>query len=229
MDHIAYDQNIYPKKILCKNMITIGSCKYGTKCRFAHTLEEQYKLPIRKIIYDDIIGQLGCEYPIKIEKESTLYKELMLMGNVCDKCKNHKCMGGYNCHYGAIDKKYIICTNELMHGFCDNECERIHLIKNGKIIIYYDKYKQNIDIPIRPCTSLELIPKVLLKVETNLCDSESSRIKQESKYKIFFETLLRKERHSRIDIIDDLSDSLSGSSDSSYNDTIFEKIDRLKC
>lgn len=128
------DDNI--KQILCQNIINNGYCSYGDMCMYAHSLEEQNKYPKRNIVYDMldmIINNKNVDDYIKqINDSQELQNVLLDFTRVCFKCKNGKCLGGYNCKNGVVDDKYVICYNDLMNEKCDTKrCHKIHLTKNG--------------------------------------------------------------------------------------------------
>ena len=59
------------KKMLCKNMIQNGSCHYGKECMYAHSLDEQNVIPLRKKVYDilknnDDLSQINLHDDIDI-------------------------------------------------------------------------------------------------------------------------------------------------------------------
>lgn len=148
------DNNV--KKMLCNNILEYGTCHYGDKCMYAHSLSEQNVDPIRKKAYDIILDKEKISY--KPDKE--LSRTLLQLTKVCDDCDKKKCSGGYNCKYGVIDKKYQICADDLRYGICYNEtCNCIHLTNKGliplncnnknetiRVIKYTDKNKK-INIP----------------------------------------------------------------------------------
>ena len=37
----VFDNNLYHKKILCNNFLNSITCKYGNKCAYAHSYDEQ--------------------------------------------------------------------------------------------------------------------------------------------------------------------------------------------
>ena len=142
-----YKQN-NQKKILCKNIIYNNSCKYKDKCLYAHSLAEQKLEKIRDKAYKLIKGEISGEN-INIFLEKDLYRTLLTLCDLCDKCNNNKCTGGYNCKHGACSKKFIICGIDLYNGKCDGKCNKIHLSKNGlqpyftHILESQQKYKKN--------------------------------------------------------------------------------------
>jgi len=121
------------KKTLCKNMGMYGSCVYGSKCKYAHTLKDQNIEPIRKQVLDYINNNEDLTH-INLVEDKKLYFELLTLTKLCYLCNDNKCSGGYNCKNGSYDKSIIICIVDLNKGNCDNnECSKIHLTKRGLI------------------------------------------------------------------------------------------------
>ncbi len=118
------------KKMLCNNIIKDNDCSYRYKCMYAHSLEEQKLEPIRERAYK-LFEETNLDH-IDLQKDKDLYKTLMVLTNVCNKCSANVCQGGYNCKYGSISFKYKLCVNDLASGDCDNlKCKSIHLTKKG--------------------------------------------------------------------------------------------------
>lgn len=119
------------KNMLCKNMISKNTCHYGNKCLYAHSLEEQKMSDIRKKAFQLISGEINAD-TVNIYVNRDLYKTLLSMCDVCEKCVDGKCTGGYNCREGVYDKKYVVCRSDLNNGTCDNiNCSKNHLAKKG--------------------------------------------------------------------------------------------------
>ena len=93
------------KKILCQNMIKNNQCKYGDKCSYAHNLNEQNILPLRKRAYDIIKNNIDLNN-IDLHSEENLYKTLLELTKSCKNCNNNNCIGGYNCKLGVYNKNY---------------------------------------------------------------------------------------------------------------------------
>lgn len=124
------DDDNYMKKMLCNNVLTCGECHYGDKCMYAHNLSEQNVDSFRKKAYDIISGKEKISY--KPDKELT--KALLQLSKVCEDCIKNKCPGGYNCKYGALDKKFQVCADDLRYGICYNTtCNCVHLTNKGLI------------------------------------------------------------------------------------------------
>lgn len=118
------------KKILCLNVILYGSCGYGDKCLYAHKLSEQQIDSPRESAYN-ILMNVGDLSHIDLQKNHSIYRSLLELTKLCDQCELRKCTGGYNCKFGACDKKYHICIKDLNNGSCNNECECVHLSLRG--------------------------------------------------------------------------------------------------
>lgn len=132
------------KKVLCQNMIKTGVCDYGDKCLYAHTLEEQNMDDHRKEIYNILISNDDIS-DINLRNDQYLYKSLLEMTRICEKCIKNECKGGYNCKFGACREKYQICFKDLNYGSCDDACKKIHLTKRGLKPYYVNEEKQNKD------------------------------------------------------------------------------------
>lgn len=136
------------KHMLCKNIISKNTCHYGSKCLYAHSLEEQKMSDIRKKTFQLIRGELDAT-TINIYVERDLYKILLSLCDMCERCEEGKCTGGYNCREGACDSKYVVCRVDLNNGACENKnCKKVHLTKMGltpyfKYILDSQKDKQS--------------------------------------------------------------------------------------
>lgn len=141
------DKNV--KRILCRNIITTGSCSYGTKCKYSHTLEEQIIDKSRKHAWDILLSDISLDN-IDLQKDYQLYQTFTILTKLCKQCYNNECIGGYNCDHGVFDKKYQICSQDLNYGNCNNGlCDLIHLTTRGlKPWFSKDKIVINSTIPI---------------------------------------------------------------------------------
>jgi hypothetical protein len=120
------------KHLLCKNILTHGTCNYGNNCKFAHSLEEQIVEPIYKKVADIVMGD-GDLSKINIYTDKELYNILLKKCILCENCNAKLCTGGYNCRNGSLMKKYIICQKDLNEGTCNKLCKKIHLTERGLI------------------------------------------------------------------------------------------------
>lgn len=119
------------KKILCLNMLTKGTCKYGAKCLYAHDLTEQKMDEVRSKSYNMIKNSSDLTN-INIFNEKDLYKSLLTLSNLCIGCNDNKCTGGYNCKYGAVCHECVVCSKDLNNGSChDPNCKKCHLTNKG--------------------------------------------------------------------------------------------------
>jgi hypothetical protein len=118
------------KKMLCNNIIKERECSYKSKCMYAHSIEEQKLCPIRQRAYD-MFKQTDLSH-IDLRNDQELYNTLLLLTNICNKCSNGTCYGGYNCKHGCINYQYKICSVDLLNGTCNNNnCKSIHFTKKG--------------------------------------------------------------------------------------------------
>jgi hypothetical protein len=136
--YIKKDNTKNHKKILCHNMITHGTCGYGSKCLYAHSLDDQNVDINRKKAYD-LLNQTDLSH-IDLHKNHSIYRMLLNLTQICESCEKNKCTGGYNCKFGACSKKYIVCAKDLNYGTCDynSNCENIHLSLKGLKPFYYN-------------------------------------------------------------------------------------------
>lgn len=166
---IYFDENAFKrkskniKKILCQNIINVGSCSYGDKCLYAHNLDEQNIDYNRKIAYD-ILKSSNNLSDIILQKNHTLYKTLIGLTKPCDACLNHKCTGGYNCKFGSVSKQLCICLKDLNYGKCDDDtCVFLHLSKRG-LKPFYVEYK-----PVNgTLLTLDLIDELTKQIQSNI-------------------------------------------------------------
>jgi hypothetical protein len=120
------------KKMRCLNIINSGSCTYGNKCLYAHSLEEQKVDGVRKMALDVILKRTDLS-DIDITANKKLYAHLKCMSNMCVKCKEDRCTGGYNCKHGACNLGCVVCLEDMNKGTCKGECGKIHLTNRGLI------------------------------------------------------------------------------------------------
>jgi hypothetical protein len=188
--NLLNDNNLIKKKMLCQNYINNNSCSYGVNCVYAHGINEQIMEPNRKKAYDilnNIINNLYVTnstnndfeninnidlYNIDLSKpeNSDLANTFLLMTKLCNNCVTNTCPGGYNCKWGVIDYKYIICYRDLNGIKCN--CNYIHLSnygikpikKENKNIKSQNNYnfKNNISLPL-----LENNNKINNKINNN--------------------------------------------------------------
>ena len=144
-NNILYNNYSY-KKILCKN---INNCSYDYKCRFAHNIDEQIIVPIRKTAYNMIKQNIDLSH-INLQNDNFLYANLLCLTNLCIECCNQTCTGGYNCKHGACSANLVICCLDLNSGECNGECDKIHLTQKGlnPYKKHINNYRNNIPYPI---------------------------------------------------------------------------------
>lgn len=132
------DKNV--KRMLCRNVIKGGTCGYGTKCKYSHTLSEQVIDLPKKQAWDILLSNNSLEN-IDLQKNYQLYQSLEELTKSCKQCCNNECIGGYNCDHGVFDKKYQICQQDLDYGTCKNNlCNLLHLTERG-LKPWYNKQK----------------------------------------------------------------------------------------
>lgn len=117
------------KKILCNNMIESGSCPYGIKCVYAHSLDEQNIDANRRDAYSILTST--DKISVDLQRDLYLYRSLLGLTNMCEKCSKNMCTGGYNCKFGACAKKYHVCIKDLQTGDCMEKCGCVHLTDRG--------------------------------------------------------------------------------------------------
>lgn len=121
------------KKMLCNNILYNGVCNYNNKCMYAHNLDEQILDKFRKKAYD-ILNSNDDISKIDLIQDIDLYRTLIQLTKLCEKCFANQCPGGYNCKNGAISPNYVICYNDLVNGSCfRTECNYVHLTSRGLI------------------------------------------------------------------------------------------------
>ncbi len=121
------------KKILCNNYILNNTCQHGSKCSYAHNLEEQNIDAYRQKTLDILNSNEDLSYIDFTQFQyKILMKDLLTYTKICENCINKKCTGGYNCKYGTCLEKYLICYDDLNYNHCTTKnCEKIHLSKRN--------------------------------------------------------------------------------------------------
>ncbi len=119
------------KKLLCFSVINNEYCDYGDYCTYAHNLNEQIIDIDNLYIYQIILDRnLMNFFSLSNPKTEYIYKKLLFYSYVCPKCISGKCMGGYNCKYGAHDTCLKLCKNDLLTGQCINKLININMNKS---------------------------------------------------------------------------------------------------
>jgi hypothetical protein len=132
------------KELLCINMQKYNVCKYKNVCSYAHSLTEQYVTPVRKIIYDIIHRHTILDINLMYNEE--ILTNLVQMTNVCRRCQQRKCAGGYNCKFGVFDERYQICFDNLVISNCvDKHCRKYHIMMNHSEEFYDSSDTENDD------------------------------------------------------------------------------------
>lgn len=140
------------KKMRCLNIINGDSCTYGDKCLYAHSLDEQKVDGVRKTALDVILKRKDLS-DIDLSTNKKLYSHLKCMSSICQKCKEGRCTGGYNCKHGACNSGCVICLEDMNKGTCNSKCGNIHLTDRGLVpygvkITKPSNYKDNRVKPI---------------------------------------------------------------------------------
>jgi hypothetical protein len=120
------------KRLLCFSVINGEYCTYGSHCTFAHTLLEQKIDANMLCIYQIILDKnLISFFSLTNPKTDEIYSKLLFLTSVCSKCLSGKCMGGYNCKYGAHTPCLKLCKNDLLTGGCINK--EIEIVVDAEI------------------------------------------------------------------------------------------------
>ena len=123
------NNNNNKKKILCYNILNKGSCSYGSKCVYAHSIEEQNINNNLLDAYNIIKNNFSLEN-IDIINNKKLFNALLHITKLCTLCIKGICPGGLNCKFGTCSKKYQVCKYDLLNGNCPDKesyCKLIHL------------------------------------------------------------------------------------------------------
>ena len=116
------------KRLICFSTINNETCTYGTNCTYAHCIDEQVIDWDKKFIYQIIFDKdLMNFYSLTNPNTDNIFKQLLFMTNLCDKCLINKCTGGYNCRNGVCDTSLKICKNDLLTGECLNKIKNIDI------------------------------------------------------------------------------------------------------
>lgn len=110
------------KRLLCMSVVLGETCIYSEKCTYAHNLSEQIIDSEKLFSYKIILDKNSMNfYSLTNPKTEEIYRNLLILTNICDMCLNKKCTGGYNCKYGVHDQKLKLCKNDLLTGECVNK------------------------------------------------------------------------------------------------------------
>lgn len=116
------------KRLVCFSIINNESCIYGYNCTYAHSLDEQIVDPDKKFIYEIVLDQtLMNFFSITNPKTDEIYKQLLFLTHLCEKCVGKKCTGGYNCRNGVCNPSLKLCKNDLLTGECLNKVVEIEI------------------------------------------------------------------------------------------------------
>lgn len=110
------------KRLLCYTVINNSVCEYGSKCAYAHSMNDQIIDEDRKFIYQILLDKnLMNFFSITNPKTNEIYKHLLFLTNICSYCIKKTCTGGYNCKHGVCDSSLKLCKNDLYTGECINK------------------------------------------------------------------------------------------------------------
>ena len=115
------------KMILCKNIIATGFCSYDKKCKFAHDYDEQLLTNERKKIINILNKKHKNNNQNKNIISDKLYNELLILTKLCNNCINNKCVGGYNCKFGACNNNILFCKDNLSDECINKKCNKHHI------------------------------------------------------------------------------------------------------
>ena len=99
---------------------------------YAHSLVEQNVDKCRRNIIELITGNSNLQ---DIDLLNNNFLDILtIFTKLCPHCIDKKCLGGYNCKYGACDIHYCICYEDFMYGNCQKiKCNFIHLTNRGLV------------------------------------------------------------------------------------------------
>ena len=120
-----------------------GSCSYGNKCVYAHSIEEQNINNNLLDAYNIIKNNNSLEH-IDLVNNKKLFNSLLHITKLCNLCVKGICPGGLNCKFGTCSKKYQICKCDLLNGNCPDRrsfCKLIHLTDRNFIPYNIQKNK----------------------------------------------------------------------------------------
>ena len=116
------------KRVLCKNVIEGNGCNYRLTCLYAHDLDEQkidqHRQNAIRILKNNTIDNNGIV-------DSDMQTVFLLYTKTCPQCIINKCVGGYNCKYGAPINDLVVCADDILEECSDKHCNKIHLRCNG--------------------------------------------------------------------------------------------------
>lgn len=198
---VEYDDNTASKnfkKILCKNINSVGKCIYTNKCLYAHSLDDQNVEPIRAMAYKMIKSNDDLS-EIDLTKNKQLYSNLLTLTKLCQHCEQGICTGGYNCKHGACDKIYVVCQTDLTKGTCEGKCGYIHLTNKGLVphaVKLVRNMKTKIPIPKATIINDDFFKKLnenIINIEqqyTDSSDDDKRNINIEKEENIKWDTMI---------------------------------------
>jgi hypothetical protein len=198
------------KKMLCENVVMHGGCNYGTRCNYAHKLEEQIVDNYKKNAYDILKSENDISN-IDLQKDLVLYKTFVNLGKLCENCDKNKCTGGFNCKFGACSKIYQICLKDLNYGDCVANCNYIHLTKRGIRPFYISAHQVK-----QPVNNTSVVTMTFQLPQGTLLSSEYFKTNNIEKRSDTYSDML--------DDMDDLSDLSSEDNDNPFDNECQQSI-----
>lgn len=119
------------KRLICYSTINEEACNYGNNCTYAHNLSEQVIDDDKLYMYQVVLDKKMMDfYSLTNPKTEEIYANLKFLSDICTKCTNKKCTGGYNCRNGACSLSVKMCRNDLLTGGCLNKIIDIDVDKS---------------------------------------------------------------------------------------------------
>lgn len=114
------------KRLICYSVVNGKPCKYGSKCTYAHSIDEQVIDEDKMELYRTVLTHMS-----NVKFDDLMYRKIENLGYICNACRKGRCTGGYNCRNGVFDMSLKICKNDFLTGTCSNELIKIEI--NPKI------------------------------------------------------------------------------------------------
>lgn len=119
------------KRLMCYSIINNSECGYGSKCAYAHSMDDQIIDEDRLFVYQILLDKnLMHFFSMTNPKTNEIYKHLLFLTNICNQCIKKTCTGGYNCKHGVCDSTLKLCKNDLYTGECINKTIDISVQQN---------------------------------------------------------------------------------------------------
>lgn len=125
-DKINHHKQSNKKRLICYSILNNNKCSYGTNCTYSHSLNDQVIDDEKRYLYQIILDvNLMNFFSLRDSDINIIYKQLLLMTQICTKCINNECTGGFNCRNGVLHASLKICKNDLLSGSCLNKTNEI--------------------------------------------------------------------------------------------------------